>query len=334
MIEYPINIVTVSTGKSRKLLVKPVNAVKRDGITIVGGNYIVQSGEIKLKPGKYFIETKEQGHFHFYAKNAENEYTFFSKREGVDGSYRNLWELENFRLQMKKRLPFLPGNTAIAVELIWPGHQDSQVPTAIKECPEELRVRALAVAINEGKLIMGTDLDYMQGRRILRQYFNNDDIVQLHGMLEVDSAENTALQLEKLLLTAREKRIEGYVLKQYHYNKWYKLKGIQECDAFVTDFKRSKSDTYDGMVTSLLIGMYDGEEIVEVGRVSGLNDILKSEITRALEQYGRTPENEYYHRCLRVTYQEVTVNGNIKHGFFDGWRDDKSPHECTMEQLQ
>lgn len=334
MFEFPMDKLTVTTGKNRKLLVKPDSALKRDGITLAGDTFTVNPATVKLKPGKYYIETKEQGHFHFYAKDADGQCSFYSKRETVDGDYRNLWEITNFRTAIQRILPFIPNETAIAVELIWPGHQDSQVPTAIKECPEELRVRALAVAINEGEMIMGTDTPYAKGRRILRNYFDKQDMVELHGMIVVDDKENTALQLEKLLAKAKKEGIEGFVLKRHHYLHWYKVKGIQECDAFVTGFKRSTSETYDGLVTSLLIGMYDGEEIKQVGRVSGLNDVLKFDITQSLNREGRGETNPYMNRVLRVTFQEVTVNGNIKHGFFDCWRDDKNAHECSVEQLR
>lgn len=335
MFEFPMNILTTSTGKNRKLLVKPVNGVKRQAITIVNGKYHVNPSMLKIPCGRYFVETKEQGHFHFYSKNSAGEYSFFSKRVTVNGNYRNLFENVKFRNKMLKKLPWLFKETAIAVELIWPDHQDSQVPTAIKECPEQLRVVPLSVAVYKGEILMGVKANYLRTRKILEHCFTPSSLVELHQSIVISKdKDRNALQLEQLLDQAKRKKLEGFVLKQYHYDRWYKLKGIQECDVFVIGFVVSTSESYEGMVTSVKIGVMDNESVTEIGRVSGFNYLEVYNLTQEYNQFKNESLNAYMGKVLRVTFQEITVHGNIKHGFFDGWRTDKVKDECTAEQLK
>lgn len=336
-IEWPMNVLTKSTGKRRRLISAPDAGVKRESIQPSGDGFVVKPDGVLLPAGRrYFIETKEQGHFHYFARNIDGEYSMYGKRETVCGNYRDIWPLVEKGL--KDKLPGIPPETAFAIELIWPGHQDSKVPTAIKECPEQLEIRALAVAIYKGVLIAGTDMGYTRGRRILKHCFESHQIVELHGAIDIEygDAERNAKVLSYWLERAKLEEIEGYVLKSAHYSGWYKLKGIRECDAFVIGFKISESDTYYGQVTSLELGMWDedAQKTIPVGRASGFPDELKNQLTASYKEHGTEVTNPFMFKACRVTYQEIGTRGGIKHGFFDGWREDKSSEDCLLEQLQ
>lgn len=330
-IYYPMNILTVNAGARRKLLCKPVSAVKRDSIKSMGSTFMINHEGIEIPSGGYSIETKEQGHFHFYSRDEDGEYSLYGKRETVMGTYRDIWPL--VKQGLKDKVPSLPKETAIAIELIWPNHQDSKVPTAIKDCPHKLEVRALAVAIYRGVLIMGTDMPYLKGRKILYSLFSNSQIVKYYDTIYLQSKEGIAVHFTKLLEYALSEKIEGYVLKGLHYNQWYKLKGVKECDAFVIGFKISNSDNYEGQVTSLELGMWDGSKVCPVGRASGLSDEIKIELTDKYNKYQCTSMNPWMYSVCRVKYQEIGTRGGIKHGFFDGWRDDKDQFDCPLSQI-
>jgi len=333
--QWPMNKLTKATGSTRKLIVKPVNAVSRAYIgRDARGNPCItgDASKIKVPPGTYYCEDKEQGHFYIYARDYYGNYTMYSRRIGVSGSYTNIYP----KLKGKTELPSLPLKTAVAVELVYPGHPDSSVPTGIKECPQNLRAIAHGLAIYMGAVCMDQKILYMNSRKILEKIFGSRNCVR-YFKLKLEK-ETTVSRVNTLLRSAEHRGIEGFVLKEYAYKNWFKIKRVQEADVFVTGFKISNSQTYDGQVTALLIGVLDrNKKVIPMGSVSGLNDELKQEISKSIEFRGYNFDEvlgpKFLRKVLRVTYQEVASKGKLKHGFFDGWRDDKDWTECTMDQF-
>lgn len=328
---WPMGLLTRDAGERRVLFVKPNDITPRSNIRPDSNGIlrIVDIDKVKLHDTIVVPETKEQGHFHFYCRNEDGEYAVYGKRQNVDGYYTDIYD--NLKDMC---LPGLPKETVAAIELVWPGHPDSKVPTAIKEHPEELRMKALGIPIYQGALLFGpTSLPYNRARRLMQNILPPECIVESFQPVELGDKFQSAKVLESLLALAREKGIEGYVLKERGYDGWWKLKGIREADVFVTGFKISKSDTQYGMVTAVSISCYKGDEEIDMGSVTGFDLDTKQEMTDAYEKYGPDEDNEFYRRCLRVLYQEVAGKGKLKHGFFDGWRDDKGPFQCKWEQF-
>lgn len=330
---WPMSILTRASGeKDRKLLVHPKECIKRSGIRRNEEDKlkIVEERAIKIKPGTYFIEEKEQGHRHFYCRDADGVYHIYGRRLNVNRTYSDLMQ--------KLRgvpLPTLPKETVVDMELIWPGHKDAEVATAIKNCPEELRMKAFALPIYEGKnQMLNNSLSVEEGREQLIETVGEDNVCTLRGSVEL-SDDNKVLELECMLRMIEEDEIEGFVLKEKSCDGWWKLKGINECDVFVVGFEISVAETKAGLVTRVYVACTnENGEVVGMGKVAGFNNEEELNLTRAYSDYGHSLENPYMFRTLRVVYQEVASRGKMKHGYFDGWRDDKAWNSCSIEQFE
>jgi ATP-dependent DNA ligase len=127
-----------------------------------------------------------------------------------------------------------------------------------------------------------------------------------------------------------------------------KIKRVRTADCVVFAFRFGKEkDT----VGSLILGMYDGDELQVVGHTSGFTAKQKRELLELLEPY-RTGESgsggpsrwkseeELQWEGLRpelvceIAFDHITGQ-RIRHGAkFLRWRDDKDPEECSIEQLR
>ena len=127
-----------------------------------------------------------------------------------------------------------------------------------------------------------------------------------------------------------------------------KVKRVRTADCVVQAFRFGKEpDT----VGSLILGLYDGDELRVVGHASSFRAKQKRELLELLEPY-RTHERgagepsrwksdeELVWEGLRpelvveVTFDHITGD-RIRHGAkLVRWREDKSPRDCTIDQLR
>jgi ATP-dependent DNA ligase len=127
-----------------------------------------------------------------------------------------------------------------------------------------------------------------------------------------------------------------------------KIKRVRTADVVVMAFRYGKEE---GTVGSLILGLYDGDDLHVVGHTSGFTAKQKRELIDKLEPY-RTYERgsgepsrwksdeELVWEGLRpelvaeVAFDHITGH-RIRHGAkFQRWREDKDPRECDMEQLR
>jgi ATP-dependent DNA ligase len=127
-----------------------------------------------------------------------------------------------------------------------------------------------------------------------------------------------------------------------------KIKRVRSAEAVVMAFRFGKEE---GTVGSLILGMYDGDQLHVVGHTSSFRAKQKRELVDLLEPY-RTYERgsgepsrwksdeELVWEGLRpelvveVTFDHITGN-RIRHGAkFLRWRDDKRPEDCSIDQLR
>jgi len=128
-----------------------------------------------------------------------------------------------------------------------------------------------------------------------------------------------------------------------------KIKRLRTADVVVVAFRMGKEENTVG---SLILGLYgDDGELRVVGHTSGFKAKEKRELLELLEPY-RThergsgeasrwkPEEELMWEGLRpelvceIAFDHITGD-RIRHGTkLLRWREDKGPHECTMEQLR
>jgi len=126
-----------------------------------------------------------------------------------------------------------------------------------------------------------------------------------------------------------------------------KVKREREIDCVVLGWRPGKEE---GTVGSLILGLYDGEELRPVGHISGFKAAEKRALPKLLapletgesgtaEPSRWTGERELEWVALRpqlvieVGYDHAAA-GRIRHGArFRRFRDDKDPRECTFELL-
>ena len=127
-----------------------------------------------------------------------------------------------------------------------------------------------------------------------------------------------------------------------------KIKRVRTADAVVMAFRFGKEE---GTVGSLILGMYEGDELHVVGHTSSFKAKQKRELLELLEPY-RTGERgsgepsrwksdeELVWEGLRpelvceVDFDHIT-GSRIRHGAkFVRWREDKDPTECLIAQLR
>ena len=332
---WPMNLLTKDSGENRKLVVKPVDICSRSNIRpdAKGMLRFQDIDKLKLYNTIVYPEVKEQGHFTLYCRDSEGHYKVYGRKQNVNGYYI---DIRDKLCRCNFTQCTIPCGTVIAGELVWPGHPDSKVPTAIKECPEELDFKAFGVPIYKDVALFGEkSITYPRGRRLLESVLPPEFWIKSLDPVQLGDKEQTAEALEYFLQLAKKQNWEGLVFKQKAYDGWWKLKGIREADVFVTDFKVSESETQKGLVTAVSIAVFNenGKE-VDMGSVTGFSLQEKELMTIEYKAFGTDADNNrYMRRPLRVCYQEIAGRGKLKHAFFDGWRDDKSYTECSSEQF-
>ncbi len=126
-----------------------------------------------------------------------------------------------------------------------------------------------------------------------------------------------------------------------------KVKRVRTADCVVVGWRPGKEE---GTVGSLILGLYDGDELRVVGHTSGLRAKQKRELVETLAPYATgergsgdpsrwSADRDLEWIALRpelvveVSFDHVSA-GRIRHGSkIIRWREDKSPRQCTYDQL-
>jgi ATP-dependent DNA ligase len=126
-----------------------------------------------------------------------------------------------------------------------------------------------------------------------------------------------------------------------------KYKRLRTIDAVIVGWRPGKEENTVG---SLILGLYDGDDLRVVGHTSGLKAKEKRELVDKLAPYASgergsadpsrwAADRELEWVSLRpelvieITFDHVT-DGRIRHGSkILRWREDKAPKECTFDQL-
>ena len=126
-----------------------------------------------------------------------------------------------------------------------------------------------------------------------------------------------------------------------------KVKRLRTADCVVVGWRPGKEENTVG---SLILGLYDGDDLRVIGHTSGLKAKQKRELVKTLEPYesgergSADPSRWSADRDLEwvalrpelvieVNFDHVSA-GRIRHGAkIVRWRDDKDPGDCLYEQL-
>ncbi len=153
---------------------------------------------------------------------------------------------------------------------------------------------------------------------------------------------------------ALEKGVEGIMAKkkQSSYepgkrsNNWLKIKQIKTCDCVIFGYTQGEGNR-DKTFGSLILGLYDEKGPVYVGKVgTGFSDQYMEEMKRAMDEYKveeetlRGVDTDREITWLRpglvceVGYQSVTEDRRLRLPVFRRLRNDKTPQECTIDQIR
>jgi ATP-dependent DNA ligase len=126
-----------------------------------------------------------------------------------------------------------------------------------------------------------------------------------------------------------------------------KVKRVRTADCVVVGWRPGKAE---GTLGALILGMYDGDRLREVGHSSGFSATEKRELPAKLAPYETgergsgepsrwTQGRDLEWIALRpelvveITFDH-TSDGRIRHGAkVQRWREDKDPRDCTYDQL-
>jgi len=187
------------------------------------------------------------------------------------------------------------------------------------------------------------ELPYTERRARLEQVVS--DPIQLSPMTDDRAAAGQWLTGKSEGVVAKQ---SGATYQPGERKGMAKIKRVRTADCVVQAFRFGKEPNTVG---SLILGLYDGDQLRVVGHTSSFRAKQKREFLELLAPY-RTGEQgsgepsrwksdeELVWEGLRpelvveVTFDHITGD-RIRHGAkFKRWREDKDPRECTMEQLR
>ena len=220
---------------------------------------------------------------------------------------------------------------------------ESRIRMLATETPARLRVFDL-LAKDRSKLLARS---FEQRRAALAELLDGFDDL---GSLELTPLVGKPAEAEPWLASG-----EGVIAKRCdapylpgERKGMVKVKRLRTADCVVVGWRPGK---LEGTVGSLILGLYDGGELRVVGHTSGFRAKEKRELVEKLAAYetgergsgdpsrwAGDRELEWIsvrpELVVEVSFDHVSA-GRIRHGTkVLRWRDDKSPGECRIEQLE
>jgi len=154
---------------------------------------------------------------------------------------------------------------------------------------------------------------------------------------------------KKLWKTIRDLDIEGVMAKEkesFYYpgerrREWVKIKNTKSIDVVIVGYTSMRRE-----ISSLGMGLYDGDNLVYVGKTgTGFDEeimhILKKKFSKrkkpCVANFQAAPPDMIWVEpeiVAEVEYLEVTDRKELRSPSFKRLRMDKKPEECTIEQLK
>lgn len=233
----------------------------------------------------------------------DTEITAIGKKERID-----LWPRLSHNTELKHVVEMLPWDTIVDGEVTCDGNA-TEVTTALIEGSAEFT--CFAIPLFDG---MNWRNESSGGYRPVAE----DAGLAVPKLHEIPVGVQVIPMLQH---DAKELGIEGFVLKQYGWKNWYRVKPTKTIDLVVTGWKWGQSK-YEGMLGSLEGSIWDGEQLVPVASVSGWTDRQRAELTWTLVKG----------RIMQVEFDKWESKGRLRFPRFDRWRPDKTAHQCVKEQ--
>ena len=219
-------------------------------------------------------------------------------------------------------------------EIYYPGGSSMKTTEVMGSLP----ARAIELQDQQGNIqYMIFDILEYKGKSLIDQPWENRR-VELEDYYFNNLSETPDVWLtnfvnnkKALLSRAYEQNWEGIMLKNryglYIPNKrpehnWYKIKRHITYDVVIMDFEAGKGK-FKGQIGSIVFGLYDGDNLVPVGKCSGMTDGQRQLMSDHPERY--------IGRVIEIGAMERTKDGKFRHPQFKMLRDDKDAKKCVME---
>jgi len=190
------------------------------------------------------------------------------------------------------------------------------------------------------------DLPLMERKRILKDSVKEGKHVILSIFEEEEGESYYDAALKRGIEGVIAKRKDGRYEPGTRSNSWLKIKKLTTCDSVIFGYTRgegARKETFGALV----LGLYDAGTPVYVGKVgTGFSERtleLLIETLRGLQTKEPTFDQAYIPEQVtwlqpilvcEVTYQAVTKDNKLRMPSFRRLRSDKTPVECTFDQIR
>ena len=189
------------------------------------------------------------------------------------------------------------------------------------------------------------NLPLMERKKILKESMREGSHVFLSDFIEEKGEAYYQLVLEKGLEGVMAKRKDSQYEEGLRTGSWLKIKKLKTCDCVIFGFTKG-SESRGATFGALLLGVYDKNgKLVYIGKVgTGFTQETLGILTDKFEKIKTTaapfkPEAGDVVTWLEpklvceVAYQVLTRDMKLRMPRFKGLREDKSPSECTVDQI-
>ncbi len=218
--------------------------------------------------------------------------------------------------------------------------KESEIQTLTTRQPSEYVV--FDVLEKDGKSTV--NLPLLERKKILKASVKEGEHVVLSDFVEEKGEDYYKAALARGVEGVMAKRKKSTYQQGLRTGDWLKFKQLRSCDCVIFGFTKgtgARAKTFG----AILLGLYDGKRPVFAGKVgTGFTEKTLQELVKTFEplvidkrpfETGLPEEITWLKPKLvaEVGYQVVTNDRKLRMPRFLGLRNDKSPMECTVDQL-
>lgn len=193
-----------------------------------------------------------------------------------------------------------------------------------------------------GEAVIGLPL--VERKRILRSELKEGSNVIISEYVEEKGEEYYAAAARIGLEGIMAKRKDSPYEPGVRSGNWLKIKEEKECDCVILGYTQGEGKRKE-TIGALLLGLYDNQKLIYVGKVGTgfaeselerLRGLFSGLVTNEQPVEVEIPEEITWIRpdmVCKVGYQMVTKDLRLRMPRYHGIRTDKSPRECMVEQL-